>query len=39
MIVALFDPEDIMREVRAKASSQPGAKIANLLKSDLVLAV
>ena len=33
MSAALFDPDDIMREVRASASSQLGAKTANLLKS------
>jgi hypothetical protein len=30
---ALFDPDDIMREVRAKASHSPPAKTANLLNS------
>ena len=39
MIVALFDPEDIMREVRAKANLSPGAKTANLLKTGPTLAV
>ena len=34
MIVALFDPEDIMREVRAKANPSPLAKIANLLRDE-----
>ena len=33
MSAALFDPDDIMRAVRATASSQLGAKTANLLKS------
>jgi hypothetical protein len=34
MIVAMFDPDDIMREVRAKANPAPLAKIANLLKDE-----
>ena len=33
MSAALFDPDDIMREVRAKASHSPPAKTANLLNS------
>ena len=33
MSAALFDPDDIMRGVRATASSQLGAKTANLLRS------
>ncbi len=32
MSAALFDPDDIMREVRAKASPSLPAKTANLLK-------
>jgi hypothetical protein len=32
MSVALFDPDDIMREVRAKADVPSPAKTANLLK-------
>jgi hypothetical protein len=32
MSAALFDPDDIMREVRAKANAAPPAKTANLLK-------
>jgi hypothetical protein len=32
MSAALFDPDDIMREVRAKADASPPAKTANLLK-------
>jgi hypothetical protein len=31
MSAALFDPDDIMREVRAKANPSPPAKTANLL--------
>ena len=30
---ALFDPEEIMKEVRAAANLSPPAKTANLLKS------
>jgi hypothetical protein len=33
MSVALFDPDGIMREVRAKAYPSPSAKTANLLKN------
>jgi hypothetical protein len=33
MSAAVFDPDDIMREVRAKANPPPPAKTANLLKS------
>jgi hypothetical protein len=33
MSAALFDPDDIMREVRAKANLSPAAKTANLLKN------
>ena len=33
MSAALFDPDDIMREVRAKANFSPAAKTANLLKN------
>jgi hypothetical protein len=32
MSAALFDPDDIMREVRAKANAASPAKTANLLK-------
>jgi hypothetical protein len=32
-VSALFDPEEIMKEVRAAANLSPPAKIANLLKS------
>ena len=32
MSAALFDPDDIMREIRAKANVAPPAKTANLLK-------
>jgi hypothetical protein len=32
MSAALFDPDDIMRGVRAKANAVPPAKTANLLK-------
>jgi hypothetical protein len=32
MRAALFDPDGIMREVRAKAYPSPSAKTANLLK-------
>jgi hypothetical protein len=31
MSAALFDPDDIMREVRAKTNLSPAAKPANLL--------
>jgi hypothetical protein len=33
MSAALFDPDGIMREVRAKANLSPPAKTANLLKN------
>jgi hypothetical protein len=32
-VSALFDPEEIMKEVRAAANLSPPAKAANLLKS------
>jgi len=32
MSAALFNPDDIMREIRAKANAAPPAKTANLLK-------
>ena len=32
-VSALFDPEEIMKEVRAAANLSPPAKTANLLKS------
>lgn len=32
MSAALFDPDDVMREVRAKANAASPAKTANLLK-------
>jgi hypothetical protein len=34
MSAALFDPDDIMREVRAKANLSPAAKSAKLLMDE-----